>query len=89
MLATYDAMSLALMAFGAYCAVRAAEGGGARWLLIVPLALLAANATSYATVLFDPVVIALRRADAARGLAGGACSSAPRPSPRRRRSRWR
>jgi Dolichyl-phosphate-mannose-protein mannosyltransferase len=58
-LATYDAMALALMAFGAYCAVRASEGDGARWLLIVPLALLAANATSYATALFDPVVIVL------------------------------
>jgi Phage tail lysozyme/Dolichyl-phosphate-mannose-protein mannosyltransferase len=57
-LATFDAMSLALMAFGAYCAVRAGDGG-ARWLLVVPLALLAANATSYATVLFDPVVIGL------------------------------
>lgn len=57
-LATYDAMSMTLMAFGAYCAVRAASAG-ARWLLMVPLALLAANATSYATVLFDPVVIAL------------------------------
>jgi 4-amino-4-deoxy-L-arabinose transferase-like glycosyltransferase len=57
-LATYDAMALALMAFGAYCAVRAA-GAGARWLLMVPLALLAANATSYPTALFDPVVILL------------------------------
>jgi hypothetical protein len=58
-LATYDAMSLALMAFGAYSAVRASGEGGARWLLIVPAALLAANITSYATVLFDPVVIVL------------------------------
>jgi dolichyl-phosphate-mannose-protein mannosyltransferase len=57
-LATYDAMSLALMAFAAYCAVRARDDG-ARWLLIVPLALLGANATGYATVLFDPVVIGL------------------------------
>jgi 4-amino-4-deoxy-L-arabinose transferase-like glycosyltransferase len=57
-LATYDALALALMAFGAYCAVRAADGG-ARWLLLVPLALLAANATSYTTALFDPVVIVL------------------------------
>lgn len=57
-LATYDAMSLALTAFAAYCAVRARDGG-ARWLLAVPVALLAANATAYATVLFDPVVIGL------------------------------
>ena len=79
-LATYDAMSLALMAFAAYCAVRAGNGG-ARWLLVVPLALLAANATSYATLLFDPVVIVLA-ALMLHGAAGGACSSAPRPSPR-------
>jgi 4-amino-4-deoxy-L-arabinose transferase-like glycosyltransferase len=57
-LATYDAMSMALMAFAAYCAVRAGDGG-ARWLLIIPLTLFVANATSYATVLFDPVVIVL------------------------------
>ena len=57
-LATYDAMSLMLMASAAYCAVRAGDGG-ARWLLLVPLALLAANATSYVTVVFDPVVIGL------------------------------
>ena len=57
-LATYDAMSLALIAFAAYCAVRAGDGG-ALWLLAVPSALLGANATAYATVLFDPVVIGL------------------------------
>jgi 4-amino-4-deoxy-L-arabinose transferase-like glycosyltransferase len=57
-LATWDAMSLALIASAAYCAVRAGDGG-ARWLLAVPLALLGANATAYATVLFDPVVIGL------------------------------
>jgi hypothetical protein len=57
-LATYDAMSLALIALAAYCAVRAGDGG-ALWLLAVPLALLGANATAYATVLFDPIVIGL------------------------------
>src|SRR5262249_37330865 len=45
-LATYDAMSLALIAFAAYCAVRAGDGG-ALWLLVVPSALLGANATAY------------------------------------------
>jgi hypothetical protein len=56
-LATFDAMSLALLAFAAYCAARSAVS--ARWLLTVPLALLAANAAKYVTVLFDPVVIGL------------------------------
>jgi len=56
-LATYDAMALALMSAAAYCAVRSAASS--RWLLAVPLALLAANATKYVTVLFDPVVVGL------------------------------
>jgi hypothetical protein len=56
-LATFDAMSLMLLAFAAYCAARSAVS--ARWLLAVPLALLAANATKYVTVLFDPVIIGL------------------------------
>jgi hypothetical protein len=60
-LATYDAMSLALLAAAAYCAVRtgADERHAGRWLLLVPLVLLAANATKYVTVIFDPVVIGL------------------------------
>lgn len=59
--ATFDAPSLMLMAFAAYCAVRAAvrAAGSARWLLAVPAVLLLANATKYASVLFDPVVIGL------------------------------
>jgi hypothetical protein len=56
-LATYDAPSLLLMALAAYAAIRAPEG--ARWLLAVPLLLLAANGVKYASVLFDPVVIGL------------------------------
>ena len=55
--ATYDAMALMLMAFAAYCAVRAADS--TRWMLAVPLVLFIANATKYATILFDPVVIGL------------------------------
>jgi 4-amino-4-deoxy-L-arabinose transferase-like glycosyltransferase len=67
-LATYDAMSLMLMAAAAYCAVRTGRDDphAGRWLLLVPLALLAANATKYASVVFDPVVIGL----AASRLAG-------------------
>ena len=56
-LATFDAMSLMLLAFAAYCAARSAVS--ARWLLTIPLALLAANAAKYVTVLFDPIVIGL------------------------------
>jgi hypothetical protein len=60
-LATYDAMSLMLTAAAAYCAVRTAdsERHASRWLLVTPLMLLAANATKYVSVLFDPVVIAI------------------------------
>lgn len=55
--ATFDAMSLALIACSAYCATRAASSG--RWLLAVPVVLLFANATKYASVIFDPIVILL------------------------------
>jgi hypothetical protein len=55
--ATFDAMALMLMAFAAYCAVRAPDGS--KWLLFIPAVLLAANATKYACVIFDPVVIML------------------------------
>ncbi len=60
-LATYDALSLMLTAAAAYCAVKAVgnEAHATRWLALIPLALLAANAVKYATVLFDPVVIGL------------------------------
>jgi hypothetical protein len=59
--ATYDAMSLALVALAAFCAVHTADGDrhAPRWLLLVPAALLAANATKYATILFDPVVLGI------------------------------
>ena len=55
--ATFDALALMLMAFAAYCAVKAANS--AKWLLAIPGVLLLANATKYASVLFDPVVITL------------------------------
>jgi hypothetical protein len=55
--ATYDAMALMLVAAAAYCAIRSADSN--RWLLAVPAVILAANATKYATFLFDPIVIAL------------------------------
>jgi 4-amino-4-deoxy-L-arabinose transferase-like glycosyltransferase len=60
-LATFDAMSLMLTAAAAYCAARTAdsERHAVRWLLATPLMLLAANATKYVSVLFDPVVIGI------------------------------
>lgn len=68
--AAYDSMALLGLATGLYCASRAKD---TRWLLIVPLALLAANATKYMTVLFDPVVLAVAALSAGtrfwRGLA--------------------
>jgi 4-amino-4-deoxy-L-arabinose transferase-like glycosyltransferase len=60
-LATHDALALMLTAAAAYCAIRTsdAEPHASRWLVLVPVALLAANAAKYATLLFDPVVIAI------------------------------
>jgi hypothetical protein len=60
-LGTYDAMSLMLMAAGAYCAARTGDDDprATRWLLATPLVLVAANATKYVSVLFDPVVIGI------------------------------
>jgi hypothetical protein len=55
--ATYDSMAIMVVAAASYCAVRSADSNG--WLLAVPAVILAANATKYATILFDPVVIAL------------------------------
>ena len=55
--ATFDAMSLMLTAFAAYCAVRAVNS--TKWLLAIPPVLLLANATKYSSVIFDPVVIGL------------------------------
>lgn len=60
-LATHDAMSLMLTTVAAYIAVRTGsrERYANWWLLAVPLVLLLANATKYATLLFDPIVIGL------------------------------
>jgi hypothetical protein len=54
-------MALMLIAAAAYCAVRSAgnESGATRWLLLIPVVLLAANAVKYASALFDPVVVGL------------------------------
>jgi Dolichyl-phosphate-mannose-protein mannosyltransferase len=53
--ATYDAMSLMLMALAAWC-VTHASGRQMRWVFAAVGALVLANAAKYASALFDPVV---------------------------------
>ena len=58
--ATYDAMALFLLSASVWCVVRAGDRDDSTLLLVAGAALLAlANATKYATGLFDPAVIAL------------------------------
>ena len=58
--ATYDAMALFLMTAAAWCVVAAGNRADSTVLLLGGAGLLAlANATKYATGLFDPVIIAL------------------------------
>jgi len=58
--ATYDAMSVFLVALAAWCVVRAGERQDATgWMIAAGAALALANATAYSSALFDPVVIAL------------------------------
>lgn len=58
--ATYDAMSLFLVALASWLVVRAGDRPDATgWMLAAGAALALANATSYPSALFDPVVLAL------------------------------
>jgi Dolichyl-phosphate-mannose-protein mannosyltransferase len=59
--ASYDAMSLVLMALATFCAVHTADGDrhAPRWLLLVPATLLAANITKYPSIVFDPIVVGI------------------------------
>ena len=58
--ATFDAMSLALMALAACCAVRAGQSRHATgWVLGAAAALALADITTYSSLIFDPVVFAL------------------------------
>jgi hypothetical protein len=58
--ATYDALSVALIALAAWCVVRAgARGEGTGWMVAAGAALAVANATAYSSVLFDLVVLAI------------------------------
>jgi hypothetical protein len=66
--ATFDALALLLLAAAAWCAVRARAsrdaGAGAsrvqaRWMIAAGILLALANATKYATALYDPTVLCL------------------------------
>jgi hypothetical protein len=58
--ATYDAMSVLLVALAAWCAVRAGERREATgWMVAAGAALALGNATAYSTTLLDPIVILL------------------------------
>jgi hypothetical protein len=83
--ATYDAMALMLLALATWLAVRASFcGPAARFALIAAAAviLVLANATKYASILFDPVVLAVallsvwRLRGRGAGLAAGAWMTA-------------
>ncbi|MGO9294907.1 MAG: glycosyltransferase family 39 protein [Streptosporangiaceae bacterium] len=63
--ATYDAMALFLIALAAWCATgRRDKRDATGWILAAAAAMTLANATKYASALFDPVVIALAVASA-------------------------
>jgi Dolichyl-phosphate-mannose-protein mannosyltransferase len=56
--ATYDAMSVFLIALAACCVIRAGDSGDATGRMVAAgVALALANATAYASALFDPVVV--------------------------------
>jgi len=58
--ATYDALSVMLVALAAWCVVRAGDRGeGTGWMVAAGAALAVANAAAYSSALVDPVVVAL------------------------------
>jgi Dolichyl-phosphate-mannose-protein mannosyltransferase len=58
--ATYDALSVLLVALSAWCVIRAGDRGeGTGWMVAAGAALAVANATAYSSALFDLVVLAL------------------------------
>ncbi len=58
--ATYDPLSVFLVALAAWCAVRPAGGAeGTGWMVAAGAVLAAANAAAYSSALFDPVVLVL------------------------------
>jgi Dolichyl-phosphate-mannose-protein mannosyltransferase len=73
--ATYDAMSVFLVALAAWCVIRPwARGPATGWMVAAGAALALANATAYTSLLFDPLIAALALLTApraARGLLAG------------------
>jgi hypothetical protein len=58
--ATFDPMSLFLVALSVWCAVRASERRDfTRWIVASAAALVMANAAAYSSAIFDPVVVAV------------------------------
>jgi len=58
--ATYDAMSVFLIALAAWCVIRAGDSGDQVGRMVAAgVALALANATAYSSALFDPVVVLL------------------------------
>jgi hypothetical protein len=58
--ATYDAMSVFLVALAAWCVIRPGARGPATWWMLAGAAVLAlANVAAYTTLLFDPLIVAL------------------------------
>jgi hypothetical protein len=56
--ATFDAMSLCLMALAAWCAIRAAScRSAAGWTLAAGAAMVASDITAYSSIIFDPVIV--------------------------------
>src|ERR1700733_7765183 len=55
--ATFDALALLLLAAATWCAAGARSGHAARWLIAAGILLALANATKYATALYDPTVL--------------------------------
>ena len=58
-LATYDAMALFLLALASWLAIRSGDRWGELALIVCALVLVVAGATKYASLLWDPVVVAL------------------------------
>jgi len=58
-LATYDAMAVFLLAFASWLAIRSAGRWGELALVACAMILVLADATKYASLLWDPVVVAL------------------------------
>jgi hypothetical protein len=58
--ATYDALSVVLVALAAWCVVRAGDRGeGTGWMVAAGTALAVANAVAYSSALFDVLVLVL------------------------------